>query len=249
MTSPRADQLAWDDARLRDPHAQSDKAARVRSMFDQIAPTYELVNRRLSIGRDAYWRRRAVELAGVGPHDRVLDVACGTGDFARAFSAAGPAAVVGCDFSVGMLSQAAAHPVADIKWCRADAQALPFRDECFTVAACAFGVRNLQDLAAGLTEMRRVLRSGGRLVILEFSMPASMVFGSLYLFYLRRVLPRLATWISRDHSGAYRYLPASVSSFLDWRGMAEAFRGARFGRVEQVGLTGGVVSVHLAWKE
>ncbi|MCA9255646.1 MAG: class I SAM-dependent methyltransferase, partial [Phycisphaerales bacterium] len=138
--------LIWDESRLADPHAQPDKARRVQSMFDGIAPTYERVNRVLSAGRDAYWRRRAVELSGIQSTDEVLDIACGTGDFARAFAAARPTRVVGADFSAGMLALAANRP-APGEWCRADALVLPFVDASFDVVSCAFGVRNFQNLA------------------------------------------------------------------------------------------------------
>jgi demethylmenaquinone methyltransferase/2-methoxy-6-polyprenyl-1,4-benzoquinol methylase len=240
--------VLWDEKRLADPHGQPDKAARVRAMFDAIAPTYERVNRTLSAGRDAYWRRRAVELARVGPRDRVLDLACGTGDFARAFALARPARVVGCDFSENMLSLAARRGRHAIHWCRADALALPFTDASFDVVSCAFGVRNFDSLAAGLREAARVLSPGGRIVILEFSRPASRVAGALYLVYLHRVLPRLAAWISGDRSGAYRYLPQSVSSFVDTRGMSEALAAANLARVDATPLTIGIVTVFVAWK-
>lgn len=254
MTDARTEDLVWDDARLADPHRQGDKALRVQAMFDEIAPSYERVNRVMSAGRDGYWRRRAVELAAIRPDDRVIDLACGTGDFSRAFAVARPSRVVGCDFAERMLALAArretnAAVTNDISWCRADAMNLPFEDASFTVASCAFGVRNWQDLACGLREMHRVLRPGGRAVILEFSLPSAPIIGGLYMFYFRQVLPRMATWISGDRSGAYRYLPASVSSFINERGMAEALRGAGFGRIEHHRLTLGVVMVHIAWKQ
>lgn len=249
-TAPKP--LVWDDARLSDPHGQSDKAARVEAMFDAIAPTYERVNRTLSLGRDGYWRRRAVELARVTPDDRVLDLACGTGDFTRAFAAANPAQVIGSDFSAGMLSLAKCRTRQGngkkIGWYRADALNLPFDDASFSIASCAFGVRNWQDLPRGFRETYRVLKPGGRFVILEFSMPRAPVLGSLYLFYFRRVLPRLATVISKDRTGAYEYLPASVSSFVDAAGIARQLNDAGFSRVEHHRLTLGVVTVHLAWK-
>lgn len=254
MAGLQTDKLVWDESRLVDPHRQGDKAQRVQAMFDEIAPTYERVNRVMSAGRDAYWRRRAVELAGIVPDDRVIDLACGTGDFARAFATAGPAAIVGCDFAERMLALAArrggaAPGVKGITWCQGDALNLPFADESFTVASCAFGVRNWQDPGRGMREMHRVLRPGGRAVILEFSLPTAPLIGGMYMFYFRQVLPRLATWISGDRSGAYRYLPASVSSFIDERGMAEALRGAGFDGVEHHRLTFGVVIVHLARKK
>ena len=236
--------LIWDESRLADPHAQPDKARRVQSMFDGIAPTYERVNRVLSAGRDAYWRRRAVELSGIQSTDEVLDIACGTGDFARAFAAARPTRVVGADFSAGMLALAANRP-APVEWCRADALVLPFVDASFDVVSCAFGVRNFQDLAAGLREMRRVLRPGGRICILEFTMPRSRILGRMYLFYFRRVLPKVASVISRDTSGAYDYLPQSVSTFLDAPSMVITMEQAGIADVRHTSLTAGVATVYV----
>lgn len=242
------DKRVWDNKRLVDPHRQFDKAARVRAMFDEIAPSYERVNRLLSAGRDGFWRRRAVELADVGPADRVLDLACGTGDFARALAAAGPALVVGCDFAERMLRRAVARPTDGVRWARADALRLPFADEAFTVISVAFGVRNWQDLQRGLEEMHRALRPGGRVVILEFSTPRAPLVGAVYRFYFRNVLPRVATWISGDRSGAYRYLPASVSSFMEGEAMITALRDAGFDGAVCHRLTLGIVTVYLAHK-
>lgn len=247
MSRP-ADQVVWERSRLADPHRQPDKADRVRAMFDAIAPTYERVNRILSAGRDGYWRRRAVELAAIRPDDRVLDVACGTGDFARAFAKAGPARVVGIDFAERMLALAAARDNGRLRFCRSDALALPFADASFTVVSCAFGVRNFQGLAQGFAEMGRVLSVGGRAVILEFTMPGSWLFGRLYGFYFRSILPRAARWISQDTSGAYDYLPKSVGAFLDAEGMTRALELAGFMNVEHRALTMGVVTVYLARK-
>lgn len=239
----------WDDSRLADPHGQPDKAARVRAMFDGIAPTYALVNRVLSAGRDSYWRRAAVALAKAAPADRVLDIACGTGDFALAMGKAAPALIVGCDFSAEMLRFAARGNRRSVIWCRADALALPFPDASYSLVSCAFGVRNFQDLSRGIAEMYRVLAPGGRAVVLEFSIPRAPLLASLYLWYFHRVLPRLAAWISRDRSGAYRYLPYSVASFVENEAMAARFRDAGFGRVEHRPLTIGIVTVFIAWKD
>lgn len=240
--------LIWDSTRLNDPHGQSDKATRVRAMFDAIAPTYERVNRVLSLGRDAYWRREAVRLAAVRPDDRVLDIACGTGDFARAFELANPSKTIGTDFAGNMLERAATATQACIRWCQSDAQALPFADASFTITSCAFGVRNFQELDRGLSEMHRVLAPGGRVVILEFGVPRTPVLGSLYGVYMRRALPRLARWISHDTTGAYDYLPQSVSSFVNTPEMIERLRRAGFERVEHKPLTFGAVVVYLAWR-
>ena len=248
MAGERIDGTIWDRQRLGDPHGQPDKAARVRAMFDGIAPTYERVNHVLSAWCDTRWRRRAVALARTSANDRVLDLACGTGDLARAFLEASPRGVVGCDFSLGMLHLAAGRGGGPIRWCGADALSLPFADRCFNVVSCAFGVRNFQDIHTGFRETYRVLAPGGRAVILEFSMPSSRFLGRLYLFYFRHVFPRLATLLSRDQTGAYRYLPKSVSSFADSKGLTEALRSAGFDRVEHWELTIGIVTVFVAWK-
>ena len=246
-------QTVWDEARLANPHGQPDKARRVQAMFNEVAPTYELTNRVLSAGRDAYWRRRAVTLAQIGPDDRVLDLACGTGDFARAFARHEPAIIVGVDYAERMLALAASRDAerpnqGPFRWCRGDALTLPFADASFSVVSCAFGVRNFQALSRALSEVHRVLSPGGRAVILEFTMPRSRVFGSLYLFYFRHILPRLARVISRDRTRAYDYLPRSVVKFIDVPGMIETLRSAGFDRVEHRPLTFGIVTVYVAWK-
>lgn len=241
-----ADRAIWDEVRLADPHGQPDKAKRVQAMFDAIAPTYELVNRVLSMGRDAYWRRRAVEWAAIRPDDEVLDLACGTGDFARAFAAARPRGVVGCDFAEGMLGLAAQRGGDRLRWARADALSLPFPNRSFSVVSCAFGVRNFSSLSTGIKEAARVLKPGGRIVILEFSVPRSRLLGSLYLFYFHRVLPRLAAWISGDRTGAYSYLPQSVTSFVDADGMTRTLESAGFEDIQHRRMTIGIVTVYLA---
>lgn len=248
MAAGPTNSIVWDKSRLTDPHRQPDKALRVRAMFDAIAPTYERVNRWLSLGRDASWRRRAVAMAALQSTDRVLDVACGTGDFARAFAKAGPAQVVGSDFSARMLALAAARPVARAQWCRADGTALPFADESFDVVSCAFGIRNFQNLARGLGEFHRVLRPGGRVVILEFSIPSFPLAAGMYRLYFRSILPRLATWISGDHTGAYDYLPQSVETFLDEPALRRALTEVGFASCVTRRLTAGIVTIYVARK-
>lgn len=243
-----ADNIIWDSLRLSDPHTQPDKARRIRAMFDRIAPTYELVNRVLSAGRDGYWRRRSVELAEIGPSDRVLDVACGTGDFARAFAKAGPRMVIGSDFSEQMTVHAARRGKGTIRYCRGDALALPFGDEVFTVVSCAFGVRNFQSLSQGLREIHRVLVKGGRVVVLEFTMPTSRIVRPLYALYFQHILPLAARLISGDRTGAYDYLPRSVGSFRDAPGMIHELESAGFSMIRDGSMTGGIVTVCLAEK-
>lgn len=246
MTEPGP---VWTEELLASPHVVGDKRERVRTMFNAIAPRYELVNRVFSFGRDRRWRRRAVRMAQVRSGDDVLDVACGTGDFAREFLAAGPRSVTGCDFAESMLRLARERSSTAIRWCEADAQNLPFAAGEFSLVSCAFGVRNLQDLDAGFREMHRVLRPGGRAVILEFTRPGNPVLRAFYEFYSHRIMPWGATWLSGDRSGAYRYLPRSVVSFAGAEGMAERLRQAGFARCTWTPLTFGVVAVLVAYRD
>jgi demethylmenaquinone methyltransferase/2-methoxy-6-polyprenyl-1,4-benzoquinol methylase len=207
---------AWDRTALRDPHSRDDKAARVAAMFDAIAPTYECINRVASFGRDAAWRKETVAAANVRASDVVLDVCCGTGDMLRAFAAGEPAPglVIGIDFAANMLAHGVYEGTATKAWLlRADAQRLPLADGSVDVISCAFGVRNFQDLPAGLSEMYRVARLGGRVLILEFAQPENALLRWGYRWYCRCVLPLLAALIARDRSGAYRYLPRSIETF------------------------------------
>jgi len=239
---------AWTGEALADPHRVADKARRVRQMFDAVAPTYRLVNTLASAGRDAGWRRAGVALAGVTENDDVLDVACGTGDFAEAFAAHAPRpqSITGADFAHNMLRLASERIRLSIAWCRADAQRLPFDNETFSIVSCAFGIRNFQSLPVGLAEMRRVLRPGGRAVILEFSMPRAPVLRWLYALYMRRIMPLAATLVARDRTGAYRYLPQSVVSFAGRDGIVRAMQEAGFASVRTRPLTAGIVTAYRA---
>ncbi|HUB26432.1 MAG TPA: ubiquinone/menaquinone biosynthesis methyltransferase, partial [Tepidisphaeraceae bacterium] len=221
-----AQPTVWNDSLLHDPHAVADKRIRVRRMFAAIAPSYDLNNRLHSLWMDQSWRRRAVKLADLKSTDRVVDVACGTGDlslrFARALDSPKPGQVIGIDFTHEML------PIARQKsgdqpvyWLNGDALCLPLPDASADVVSIAFGIRNVADPAAACREFRRVLRPGGRLIILEFSLPANPLLRALYNFYFRRILPRTATWISGDKTGAYRYLPESVNTFIDRASMTQ----------------------------
>lgn len=230
----RPQACAWDERSLRQPHAQADKAARVEAMFDAIAPTYERVNRLASFGRDAVWRRRAVATADVQKGDVVLDVCCGTGDMVRAFGRAAvmPARIIGVDFAANMLAEGdfRVDGVAT-ETLRADALALPLDDASVNVISCAFGVRNFRDVQAGLNEMARVAATGARLVILEFAAPQNRLLRWLHGVYNDRVLPTLGTWISRDRTGAYRYLPRSIATFEPVETMKRRLRSAGFENV------------------
>ncbi len=217
-------------------------------MFNAIAPRYECTNTICSGGRDAYWRNRAVQLASIRSDDDVLDIACGTGDFTRAFARAHPRSVTGCDFAHEMLTRAARTPGTVRRWIEADALRLPFNDGSFSLTSCAFGVRNFVDLDAGLSEMLRVLKPGGRSVILEFARPKSVLFRVTYELYANRIMPWAASCISGDQSGAYRYLPRSVVSFLNAEQMCDRLKKAGFEAFSATPLTFGVVTVYLAWR-
>ena len=247
----KLDICPWDARALRSPHTQVDKATRIRRMFSAIAPTYELVNRVFSVGQDAVWRRRAVELASVARDDCILDLGCGTGSLLRAFAAAAdsPRHLVGGDFARAMLTRAAAGGPDGSAWCECDALALPFADESFSVVSCAFGVRNFQSLDAGLAEMVRVLRPDGRVVILEFTRPPNRWFRVLYEVYARHIMPIGARLVSKDRGGAYRYLPESVVSFVGPGEMVRRLEGAGFARIRRTPLSLGVVTVYVAFKD
>ncbi|MCH9033473.1 MAG: ubiquinone/menaquinone biosynthesis methyltransferase [Planctomycetes bacterium] len=239
----------WTPDLLESPHDAPDKAGRVRGMFNEIAPRYELVNALFSAGRDRAWRKKAVALARVRADDEVLDIACGTGDFARAFSRAGARLVVGSDFAHEMLALAPREGSDQTVWCEADALDLPFRDECFSIASCAFGVRNFQNLDRGLREMHRVLRPGGRVVILEFTRPGNRAARAVYELYANRFMPRAAAWVSGDRCGAYRYLPRSVVSFPNATELCARLAEAGFSEPRAVPLTFGVVTVYVARRD
>jgi demethylmenaquinone methyltransferase / 2-methoxy-6-polyprenyl-1,4-benzoquinol methylase len=238
----------WNDDLLKAPHEVADKAARVRTMFNAIAPRYEHTNTICSGGRDTYWRRRAVQLAAITTTDDVLDIACGTGDFTRSMASARPRSITGCDFAHDMLVRAVNVRSGTHRWVEADALQLPFPDCTFSVTCCAFGLRNFVHLDAGLAEMNRVLRPGGRVVILEFGRPTSFFVRAFYEFYSNRIMPWAASLISGDQSGAYRYLPRSVVSFLGVQQMCERLKEQGFETISATPLTFGVVNVYHAWK-
>ena len=211
----------------------------VRAMFDRIAPVYDLMNRAMTMGLDGRWRRLTAQ-AAVRPGDRVLDACCGTGDLALAAAAAG-GRVTGFDFSERMLARAR-QKSSEIEWVRADALALPFDDAEFDAATVGFGIRNVADLEAGLRELRRVLRRGGRLAVLEITRPR----GPLRPFF-RLWFDILVPLAGRSFPGgaAYTYLPASVRRFPGPEDLAAATKRAGFSRVAYRRLAGGIVALHV----
>jgi demethylmenaquinone methyltransferase/2-methoxy-6-polyprenyl-1,4-benzoquinol methylase len=227
-----------------------DHDRRIAEMFDRVAPRYDALNRVLSVGRDVGWRRRAAAVASMGPREIALDVGVGTGDLAfGVLDASDPSVrVVGIDLSPLMIDavrrRAAARLDPRLAPLLASAAALPFADASFDRVVAGFTVRNFGDLAVGLREMRRVLRTGGRAAILEFSTPPSPFIGIAYRLYLHQLVPRIAALLGGD-AAAYRYLPRSVAAFPDADGLAERMRDAGFARVRYERLTFGVAAIHV----
>ena len=230
----------------------SGKTAQVEAMFDEIAPRYDLLNRVLSFGTDVWWRRRAVAWLGegLGAHrpDRLLDVATGTADLAVEALTLGPREVVGVDISEGMLSYGRtklARKGLDrrVTLVQGDAADLPFPDAAFDGALVAFGVRNFENLEAGLAGIRRVLRPGAPLVVLEFSQPTAFPVKQGYAFYSKHVLPRVGKAVSGS-AEAYEYLPESVAAFPAGEAFLRVFRAAGFRDGEARPLTFGIVSLY-----
>ncbi len=237
----------WDDAELSNPHVHAEKASKVRGMFGAIARSYDLNNRLHSLGRDQAWRRRAVREAGVRAGDVVIDVACGTGDLTELFGKSEAGKVIGVDFTPEMLSIArekigrrAAGVREKVTYREGDAQALELGDASADVVSIAFGIRNVASPERAVGEFARVLKPGGRLVILEFGRPRRGPARWLNDFYCGWVMPRTATMISGDRSGAYRYLPKSVGTFMERAEMCAMMERAEFTRVRAVGLTFGI---------
>ncbi len=228
----------------------SEKGRGIREMFDTIAPRYDLLNRLLSLGIDRRWRTFAVGLLQVPAGGRVLDVATGTGDVALEIARQTPDSVtiVGEDFTQGMLvhgkAKVAESPYKDrIRLVNAPCESMPHPSEVFDGVTIAFGIRNVVDRLAGLKEMNRVLKPGGRAVILEFSNPRSRFFKELYYFYFRRVLPFVGGLISKR--SAYQYLPDSVLEFPDQESFKGLMAEAGFADLRHYDRTFGIATVYV----
>jgi demethylmenaquinone methyltransferase/2-methoxy-6-polyprenyl-1,4-benzoquinol methylase len=230
-------------------------SARVQQMFGQIAGRYDLLNRLLSLGIDRSWRRRTVKLVPPEGASPILDVCTGTADMALAYWRAshGQAPIVGADFCAPMLAVARekcrrAAADARITLIEADALRLPFADDTFQIVSVAFGLRNVSDTDAGLREMVRVCRPGGRVAVLEFSTPTVWPLGALYGWYFQQVLPRIGQALARNTQAAYNYLPQSVGRFPQAEALAERMRAAGLGGVWFRPFTFGVATLYVGKK-
>jgi demethylmenaquinone methyltransferase/2-methoxy-6-polyprenyl-1,4-benzoquinol methylase len=250
-TEPTPAKPAWSSGDLaQDPHVLDDKADRVQRMFGAIAPSYDFNNRIHSFGQDQRWRRKGVRLAAPGPESVVVDVACGTGDLSEAFHDHGVSQVIGVDFTPEMLDvareRAGRAGRTGLEYRHGDAMDLDLPTDSADVLSIAFGIRNVSDPARALAEFRRILRPGGRLLILEFSQPSNPMIRLFNNLYCRRIMPLTATILSGDRSGAYRYLPKSIETFLPRAELEAAIRDAGFDQIRQYPMTFGVCVGYLA---
>ena len=226
---------------------------KVQGMFAEIAPRYDFVNRMLSGGIDTWWRRITVKRAAPPSEGAILDVCTGTGDLALTYAAkvSSQVRVVGSDFCKPMLDRGIEKSAArnvPVEWIEADAMNLPFPDAAFDLVTVAFGLRNIAEADRGLAEMARVCKPGGRLAILEFSLPENLFIRKSYLWYFRNILPRIGNMITHNHSDAYTYLNQSVEEFPSGEALATLIKKAGFDRVDQFPLTLGIATLSIATK-
>jgi demethylmenaquinone methyltransferase/2-methoxy-6-polyprenyl-1,4-benzoquinol methylase len=227
---------------------------KVQGIFQSLAPDYDRFNTVSSFGIDRLWRRRTVKMARLNRNSKVLDLAAGTGDLTMAMAVqAGPASILSTDFCPEMLEVAKEKAAAyqgdtKIEFATADAQELPFADESFDVVTVAFGVRNLPDRGANFREVFRVLKPGGRYVVLEMSRPPFAPFRGLYHFYLHTMIPWIGGKVTGDRT-SFEYLRDSILGFPGQVALAGELHKAGFGEVTWRNLTGGIVAVHVAVKQ
>ncbi|MBL7862129.1 MAG: bifunctional demethylmenaquinone methyltransferase/2-methoxy-6-polyprenyl-1,4-benzoquinol methylase UbiE [Cyclobacteriaceae bacterium] len=231
---------------------QAGKKQQVARMFDSISGNYDFLNHFLSLGIDIRWRKKAINLLADGKPKVILDVATGTGDFAVETLKLNPEQVIGVDISEGMLevgrkkmkTRGYEHTI-DLRL--GDSENLPFEENKFDAVIVAFGVRNFENLEKGLSEMHRVLKPGGRMVVLEFSKPRAFPFKQLYNFYFNFILPKIGRLISRDPA-AYTYLPESVQAFPDGDDFTSILKRLGFNQTSCKPLTFGISSLYTGIK-
>jgi demethylmenaquinone methyltransferase/2-methoxy-6-polyprenyl-1,4-benzoquinol methylase len=229
--------------------------ARVRRMFGEIAGRYDFLNHLLSLNVDRYWRWRTVRRVPPSDEGPILDLCTGTGDLALAYyrASGGKTRIVGADFChpmlvVGDRKRREAGANGQLAFVEADAQRLPFPNDYFSIVCVAFGLRNVTDTDRGLAEMARVCRPGGKVAVLEFSLPRWQPFRAVYGWYFRRVLPRIGQALARNRQEAYHYLPASVGEFPSGDALAERMRGAGLAEVTYHPMTLGVATLYIGTK-
>lgn len=239
-----------------EPPEKVDKSGdRIQKMFGEISGRYDFLNHFLSGGVDYYWRWRTVRK--VRPHgdSPILDVCTGTGDLAIAYwkKAGGKTAVVGTDFTPEMLEIAREksgklNGKASLTFQQADTMDLPLESDTYQIVSVAFGLRNVSDTVAGLTEMARVCKPGGQVAVLEFSMPRNRLFGAVYRWYFRNILPRVGQLLARNSEAAYKYLPQSVSQFPQDEELAGLMQQAGLTNIQWTPLTFGIATLYVGVK-
>ncbi len=252
-TEPKKDETSNNESQI-------DKSGqRVQKMFGEIAPRYDLMNHVLSGGTDYYWRWYTIRKASPSGTSPILDVCTGTGDLAFAYWKRGrkQIPVIGSDFTQEMLELAREKfkkkyrkegDATSVEFVQADTQELPFDDDRFQIVSVAFGLRNIADTMQGLKEMMRVCQPGGRVVILEFSLPGNKLLRGIYTWYFRNILPRIGQFFARNKHDAYEYLPETVSAFPYGQQLATLLEQAGLKKVKFIPLTFGIATLYIGYK-